>query len=250
MSMSEAESKQRAHYDQISESYNNHYSDEWSIRYRDRFFHQPMFAGLDLRGKRVLDALCGYGDVTRYLVEQGAEVTGLDISPVQVEAYRQRWGCEGLARSILESGLPSESFDHVVVCSALHHMPPYLDATVEELLRLLKPGGQLSFVEPHSHSLLEKPRQWWYSYDPLFEENEEAVDVDTLVKTHSHRFSRMETMYRGSFAYLLVLNSLVFRLPVWTKKYYSPLMFWLESMVDRARLRPLTLYVLVRWTKA
>ncbi len=249
MAISSTESKQQRHYDEIAEAYNQHYSDEWSTKYRDRFFHQAMFEGVDLHGKRVLDAMCGYGDATRYLLEQGADVTGLDISPSQIEAYTERWGCEGLARSILDNGLPSESFDIIVACGALHHMPPYLDETMEEILRLLKPGGFFCFVEPHAHSILEKPRQWWYARDPLFEDNEQAIDIDALQEAFQDRFSSMETTFRGSFAYLLVLNSMIFRLPLWTKKYYSPLMFWLENFTDRFGIRLFTLYVVARWRK-
>ncbi len=250
MSVSEIESKQRQHYETIAEEYNLHYSDGWSVKYRDRFFHQAMFDGIDLAGKRVLDAMCGYGDVTRYLIERGAEVIGLDISPSQIEAYENRWGCDGLAVSILDNGLPSESFDLVVACGALHHMPPYLDETMNEILRLLKPGGTFCFVEPHSHSILEKPRQWWYARDPLFEENEQAIDIDELQLKYQSQFAQVDTVFRGSFGYLLVLNSMVFRLPLWTKKYYSPLMFWLEELVDRIGIRLFTLYVVGRWKKA
>ncbi len=249
VSVSSTESKQKQHYERIAESYNQHYSDGWSAKYRDRFFHKAMFDGVELRGQKVLDAMCGFGDATRYLLEHGADVTGLDISPSQIEVYEQRWGCKGLAVSFLDNGLPSESFDLIVACGALHHMPPYLDETMEEIIRLLKPGGTFCFVEPHSHSILEKPRQWWYARDHLFEENEQAIDIDALEKNFCDRFSKMETLFRGSFGYLLVLNSMIFRLPLWSKKYYSPLMFWLEDLVDRIGHRFFTLYVVGRWKK-
>lgn len=67
-----AELKQKEHYDKLSDAYNESYSDPWSVRYRDQFLHAWMFDGLDLRGKKVLDAMCGYGDMTNYLLAQRA----------------------------------------------------------------------------------------------------------------------------------------------------------------------------------
>lgn len=246
---SESEQKQKLHYDRISQEYNLHYSDEWSVRYRDQFLHEVLFHGLELQGKRVLDAMCGYGDVTRYLLDRGADVVGLDISEKQIEAYKARWQCEGVAASILDHGLENESFDIVVVLGALHHMPPHLNESIAAIHRLLRPGGALCFAEPHRHSILELPRQLWYRLDPLFEENEESIDIDEIENTFAEEFPRRETVYGGSFGYLFVLNSMVLRIPLWLKQYYSPIAFWLEAQFGKLKIRALTLFVAGRWHK-
>jgi hypothetical protein len=54
-----SELQQQEHYDTIAADYEAHYSDEWSIEYRRRFIYEPMFEGLELAGKKVLDAMCG-----------------------------------------------------------------------------------------------------------------------------------------------------------------------------------------------
>ena len=46
----------------------------------------------DVRGKRVLDAGCGPGSYSEWLVIHGAIVVSLDISPKMVELARQRLG--------------------------------------------------------------------------------------------------------------------------------------------------------------
>jgi ubiquinone/menaquinone biosynthesis C-methylase UbiE len=56
--------QQQAHYDNIAADYEAHYSDEWSREYRRQFIYQPMFAGLDLSGMKILDAMCGSGQTT------------------------------------------------------------------------------------------------------------------------------------------------------------------------------------------
>src|SRR5262249_8248621 len=62
-----AESRQSRHQDQLEEEYGRHYSDPCSMAYRLRFFNEPMTAGMSLKGQRVLDAMCGAGQMTDYL---------------------------------------------------------------------------------------------------------------------------------------------------------------------------------------
>jgi hypothetical protein len=55
------EQLQQHHYDIIAAEYEAHYSDAASTEYRRRFIYDPMFAGINLSGIRVLDAMCGSG---------------------------------------------------------------------------------------------------------------------------------------------------------------------------------------------
>ena len=59
-----SERQQQQHYDEIAADYEAHYSDEWSVEYRRQFIYEPMFEGIDLSGKEVLDAMCGSGQTT------------------------------------------------------------------------------------------------------------------------------------------------------------------------------------------
>src|SRR4029079_13137889 len=79
---------QQEHYDRIAADYEAHYSDEWSVEYRRRFIYEPMFDGLNLADMQVLDAMCGSGQTTRFLLTRGASVTGLDISNEVVETFQ------------------------------------------------------------------------------------------------------------------------------------------------------------------
>ena len=97
---------QKDHYDQISLEYESHYSDLSSLEYRRRFIYEPMFAGLNLSGLRVLDAMCGSGQTTEYLLSRNALVTGLDISTEAIARFRARWNnCQASCRSLLDSRL-------------------------------------------------------------------------------------------------------------------------------------------------
>ena len=242
--------QQQAHYDEIAADYEAHYSDEWSLEYRRRFIYEPMFAGLDLAGMKVLDAMCGSGQTTEYLLAHGAEVTGLDISNEVIDSFRARWkNVHAVKRSLLDSGLPAASFDCVVVVGGLHHIHPNLNLAITEIHRVLKPGGHLCFMEPHTGSLPDIIRRVWYKFDRYFSDNEKAIDMKALQRDFRSQFELKVANYLGNLAFLLVLNSLIFRIPCRAKKYYSPLLMKLEEKIDKLQGRLTSCFVVAQWQK-
>ena len=241
---------QEAHYNRIAYEYEAHYNDACSQEYRKRFQYETMFAGMDLVGKRVLEAMCGSGHTTQYLLARGAIVTGLDISPREISSFRQRWPeCEAICRSALDSGLENDSFDAVVVSGGLHHVHPNLFPVVREFYRVLKPGGYFCFSEPHVGSLPDKVRKLWYKHDSLFADNEAAIDVDALKTEFASDFSFDFESYLGNFGYLLVLNSMAFRIPLSLKPFYTPIIMQVEAVLNEVLGQPLSCYVIERWQK-
>jgi SAM-dependent methyltransferase len=245
-----AEALQRAHYDRLAPSYEAHYSDQWSELYRRRFIYDRLTAGVDWASLEVLDAMSGSGQTAADLVSRGARVTGLDISRQLVTRFqRQLPEAVVVQGSILEIGLPDSSFDAVFVTSGLHHVQPHVDQAVEEIHRILKPGGYFCFWEPHAGSLPNLARRIWYRFDPLFEANEAAIDLDHLERRNHHRFHFEFKRFYGGPAFLLVYNSLVFRVPPRLKRLYSPTLMRLEGLVERVQGKRLSCVVAARWRK-
>ena len=241
---------QAAHYDRIADGYAAHYGDRYSRLYRDRFINKHMFAGLELNGLKVLEAMCGSGETTGYLLERGAEVTGLDVSSAEVEKFVRRWpAATGIASSIFETALPSESFDCVVVVGGLHHLHPHLSDGVREMHRILKPGGSFCFAEPHKGTIVDSMRQFWYQHDDLFADNEEAIDVAGLRAEFADRFRPVSEVYTGNIGYLFVLNSMVFRVPLSLKRLYSPLLLGIEGLVEKFQGPTFSCIAVARWEK-
>ena len=241
---------QRAHYDRIAAGYEAHYSDADSLLYRRRFINEPLTEGLDLAGRQVLDAMCGSGQMAAYLVQRQAEVTGLDVSPQVVELLKKNLpSARATCRSILDSGFLDATFDAIFAVGGLHHLQPNLSPALDEMYRILKPGGYLCFAEPHARSLPDAARRLWYRFDPLFESNEAAVDVEALMDAQRHRFEFVKTRYTGGLAYLLVYNSMVFRTPHVLKRAYTPPLLALEAVTQRFGGRWLSCMVLARWRK-
>jgi SAM-dependent methyltransferase len=229
-----AEHRQQAQYDSIIEKYEAHYSDEFSQRYRETFIHACLTQKLDVRGKKVLEAMCGSGPTTDHLLSLGAQVTGLDISPKCIEMFRRAHPtCGGRVASMFQTGLPNNSYDAVVVVGGLHHLHPGTDRAVEEIHRVLKPGGHFCFAEANRGSWLNGLRRIWYKIDPLFEENETPLDLEELESRFADRFEFVFAKYQGNIAYLLVFNSMVFRIPLRLKRQCAPILLNLEAFVQR-----------------
>lgn len=245
-----SEQLQQRHYDQISAEYETHYSDPYSLEYRRRFIYGAMFEGLTLSGLNVLDAMCGSGQTTEYLLSKNARVTGLDLSNEVMDSFCRRWSnCKAVRRSLLESGLPDNSFDCIAIVGGLHHIHPNVIKAVEEIHRLLKPGGSFCFMEPHSGSLPDVVRHFWYKHDHFFSDNEASIDIQALERAFESKFTFKKVSYLGNLAFLLVFNSLIFRIPVKAKPLYSPFLMWLEPLVNKLQGKLASCFVVGQWQK-
>ncbi|HLA09397.1 MAG TPA: class I SAM-dependent methyltransferase [Pyrinomonadaceae bacterium] len=241
---------QQNHYNEIASDYETHYSDSWSLEYRRRFMYEPMFEGIDLKGARVLDAMCGSGQTTEFLLKRGANVTGLDISEQVLTSFRRQWPeCTAVQRSLLDSGLPSNLFDCVAIVGGLHHVHPNVSRAIAEIYRVLKPGGYFCFMEPHDRSLPNIVRRIWYQHDRYFSANEAAIDLHTLGKEFAGQFTAKNTRFLGNVAFLLVLNSLIFRIPLRAKRYYAPVLFPVEALVMRLQTQLTSCFAISQWQK-
>ncbi len=250
MTYQNEEQLQKDHFNRIASNYRRHYGDRWSQKYRHHFLNDPMFKEINLAGKTVLDAICGNGETTEYLLEKGALVTGLDISQKAIKNYREKWPeCATKCASILATGFPDNNFDCLVVVGGLHHLHPYILEAVNEIHRIIKPGGYFCFTEPHQGSLPDKIRQFWYKRDSLFANNEKAVDVDELKIHYQNKFIFRKQYYTGNAAYLLVLNSMIFRMPLQIKAVYAPLLLKVETVLGRLQGKKLSCVSVCQWQK-
>jgi SAM-dependent methyltransferase len=241
---------QQNHYDRIADQYEAHYGDAYSLEYRERFIYGRMFEGINLSGMNVLDAMCGSGETTEYLLTRDAQITGLDISKKVIDSFNARWSnCKSVCRSLLDSELPSDSFDCVVMVGGLHHIQPNVSNAVKEIHRVLKPGGYFCFMEPHSGSLPDLVRRFWYKHDHFFSNNELAIDTVSLEREFTSQFNFNKVNYLGNLAFLLVLNSLIFRIPLRAKRFYSPLLLRLEALINKLQGKTTSCYVVAQWQK-
>jgi SAM-dependent methyltransferase len=107
------------------------------------------------RGAKALDYACGDGLFTFQMAEAGADVFGIDISPVSVS---------NAAREAEERGIPAKfsvmdcenlefadnTFDLINVSGVLHHLD--VKRAYSEMARVLKPTGTILCVEALRHN--------------------------------------------------------------------------------------------------
>jgi SAM-dependent methyltransferase len=98
---------------------------------------------------RALDAGCGTGRHTKYLVERGHQVIGVDASPDMLsQARRDLPRADLRAGDLLALPLESASVDAAVCALALTHFES-LGPPIAELARVLRPGGRLILSDLH-----------------------------------------------------------------------------------------------------
>jgi len=104
----------------------------------------------DVDGKRVLDAGCGAGLYTEWLLEGGADVVGVDASEGMLERARERLDDAALQRVDLSGPLPfrADAFDGVVSGLALGYIEEWRPV-FEEFRRVLADGGFVVFSVKH-----------------------------------------------------------------------------------------------------
>ena len=106
-------------------------------------------------GKRILDLGCGNGRLSINLAQSGNRVTGVDTSEEQIRLAREL-GSSATGNPVFlhvqmeETGLPSASFDLVIVSQSLHHAAKPKEA-IAESFRLLVPGGRILILDLLAH---------------------------------------------------------------------------------------------------
>jgi ubiquinone/menaquinone biosynthesis methyltransferase len=128
---------------------------------RDPYWKARLVGGLELAdGARCLDVGCGTGTLARAVAAASptSRVIGLDrVWPMLDVARRRAAGLSNLRltqQSMDCLGLQPQSIDAVVAAYALRNAPD-LHATLAELSRVLRPGGQLAFLD-----FVPSPRGW------------------------------------------------------------------------------------------
>jgi len=122
-----------------------------------------------VKNKTILDIGCGGGRHSIPIAKMGANVTGVDISP-QMLAYARKNAKKNrctkntnfINSSAWDTGLPSKSFDKVLLLGILEHLPEeYRKLTIKETKRLLKKNGRLYVVINNKNSFFLKSVQKW-----------------------------------------------------------------------------------------
>lgn len=153
-----------AAYEDLADSYDALIEHKPHNAYYDRPNTLKLIGNVD--GKSVLDAACGPGKYAEILLEQGATVTGFDISPRMIELAKKRNKGNGeffvhdLSQPM--KMFEDESFDTIVCALAMHYLEDW-SPSMQEFYRVLKPNGSLviSIEHPFFEYLYFKSKKYF-----------------------------------------------------------------------------------------
>jgi SAM-dependent methyltransferase len=114
----------------------------------------------NVAGQRILEIACGRGGFSRELSTRGASVTGCDFSftALRVGTEKLKASGDGKTCAFVQGDaqvLPfaNESFDTIVSCETIEHVPDVKRA-LREMWRVAKPGGKLLLTTPNYANLM------------------------------------------------------------------------------------------------
>jgi len=147
-------------YDSISEDYIAHVErpDSWNNLYE----RPSMLARLpSLKDKNVLDIGCGAGFYTEHALNQGANVTALDVSQSLLDRIKQlnntarlKTVCADLSEPL--TMLQPESFDYVIGSLVIHYIKDWA-SLFKEIHRVMKKDGVFFISTHHPYLVLDYP---------------------------------------------------------------------------------------------
>ncbi|HEX8679825.1 MAG TPA: class I SAM-dependent methyltransferase [Chthoniobacterales bacterium] len=125
-----------------------HYFEEISRnRFGKREWHVPTVAAFhNYRGKDVLEIGCSIATDGLEFAKNGANYTGIDLTPNAIEMARERFqlfdvpGRFEVANAEERIPFPDETFDHAYSFGVIHHSP-VPERIVGEIHRVLRKGG-------------------------------------------------------------------------------------------------------------
>jgi ubiquinone/menaquinone biosynthesis C-methylase UbiE len=145
----------------------------------------------NVKGKKLLDAGCGEGYLSRYYAQLGANVTGVDISEELIKISRKiteeaRIDVSFRVGNVCNLDIQDNSFD-LILCNLVLLNIPCFQKALSEFCRILKLGGVLvlsivhpafNFYGPGSWEMGEKDpstkrrKGLYFKVDNYFEEKE------------------------------------------------------------------------------
>lgn len=129
---------------------------------KERYRLEPFildFAQFNLfKGKEVLEIGVGLGSDHQQFAEAGAQLSGIDLTERAIDYAKSRMSLFNLRSNLLvgdAENLPfsENNFDLVYSWGVIHHSPD-TKKCVDEIYRVLKPGGRFKVMIYHKHSMV------------------------------------------------------------------------------------------------
>ncbi len=174
------------------------YSIPYAVKYHD-WWSKKMLSFLGKKTGLVLDNGCGIGNMFEKMCD--CSLVGLDISCNMLDKARTRGG-NLLCGDSQTLPFPDATFDAIMARSLLHHLPDP-DRGVDEMHRVLKPGGEILVVDTNRSILSTLPRVIISRGEHFSEDHKNFRDTELLGNIGRH-FRIDNVHYFGYIAYPLL----------------------------------------------
>ncbi len=206
-----------------------YFADLEAQRYRSHRHLKPWITAM-APGRDVLEIGSGVGLDSFTMAQHGMRVTAFDLTHVGVSTARNRFVRHGFHGRFAVSdacNLPvaDNCFDYVYSFGVLHHVAD-TERSIQEVFRVLKPGGQARIMLYNRHSLNELVHRL---VRVPFEERDElcpvvrrftAAEVNRLFKQFSRVEQSLEYVYGEGYGALFKLT------PAWLHRQLSRYLGW------------------------
>ena len=124
----------------------------------------------DVKGKKILDAGCGEGYLTRKFISSGACVNAFDIDKKMIETARnadpKNEGIYQVSDLLeIDKNYSVGSYDIVILSGVICFLDKdQLVQSIENIYKILKSGGKLFIQTNHTDSFFKKAKSGWLEY--------------------------------------------------------------------------------------
>lgn len=203
------------------------YKKEYSRRFH-KFWFDKIVEMVQPQGL-ILDNGCGTGELMEFL--NSREVVGCDISFNMLKNAKKR--SNFLVKCDSEK-LPfkDKSFDVVYVKALLHHLND-IDSAIQEIKRVLKPGGEVVFAETNKNFINDLPRRLMKKGEHFSESHQNFRDKQ-LISMISKELKIQKVSYFGYIAYTLLgfpdIMDIYRFVPL--KNLFTPLLIFIDKILS------------------
>jgi SAM-dependent methyltransferase len=151
---------------------------------------------------RMLDLGCGSGWFMRDMRDQGWETHGVEICSSAAELGRRTCGLDIFAGTLKQANFSAAYFDYVRSNHSFEHMS-CPGEILDEIHRILRPGGKVLIGVPNSASLNARVfrKYWWYLGAPV---HPFTYSVQTLSQLlFKHHFAVEKIRYNSDYSGIL-----------------------------------------------
>lgn len=181
-------------------------------------------------GRRVLEYGCGTGSLAFDLAQRARHVIGIDISDVAIRKAGLNATRRGLKNvefrvdNAEAMGLPAQHVDVVVGTGIVHHLD--IPRAMEEVRRVLTPGGVAIFAEPLAHNPFVN---WYRQRTPELRTPDEHPLTVSDLRAVAKDFTSSRIVYFGLLAPVLGLVSREAR----QTHPLTRFVWWLDALICR-----------------